>query len=78
MCAICMVVILVVGAGLSVPNRNDYQYKRMFAVPIAVDHFLKQIGFTQNISEPAETFFRKQPVGSSLETHPKNVRPQQS
>ena len=68
-----MVVILVVGAGLSVPNRNDYQYRRMFAVPIAVDHFLKQIGFTQNISEPAATFLVNNQLAPLWKLTPKTL-----
>ena len=59
MCAICVVAIVVVCAGLSDPNKSDIQYKRMFAVPIAVDKFLKHIGHTKNVSEPATAYFGK-------------------
>ena len=59
MCAICVVVIVVVCAGLSVPNKCDIQYKKMFALSIAVDNFLKQIGHTKNVSEPATAYFGK-------------------
>ena len=56
LCGICVIVIFVC-AGLLVPNkiviRKQTEHKRTFAVPIVVDNFLKQIGYTQNISEPA-------------------------
>jgi len=59
MSAICVVVIVVVGANLSVPNKSDFQYKRMFAVSIAVDNFLKHIGHTKNVSDPATAYLGK-------------------
>lgn len=48
-----MIVIFVCAAKLA-------EHKRTSAVPIVVDNFLKQIGYTQNISEPA---YKTTPVG---------------